>query len=280
MHSNTSLSRLNIDATLITNHHVSQTKEKLIQLQNGCICCTLRGDLLAELARLSRATEVQYVVIESTGISEPMQVAETFTAEFGAVFDNEGMGEEMDEEDKKMLIEMYVAMHFHRRNDDADKKRKNQGLHTMARLDTTVTVLDAFNIHANLDTAEFLSDRYGNDIIPEDERTISDLLVDQIEFADVLVINKVDMVDEQRLARIRNLLKLLNPCAKVIEAKYSRVDVKEILATGRFDFLKASSGAGWLRSLHEMTMQNTANGERMAPKPETLEYVLSLDFRI
>ena len=98
--------RLNIDATLITNHHVSQTKEKLIQLQNGCICCTLRGDLLAELARLSRATEVQYVVIESTGISEPMQVAETFTAEFGAVFDNEGMGEEMDEEDKKMLIEM------------------------------------------------------------------------------------------------------------------------------------------------------------------------------
>lgn len=151
----------------------------------------------------------------------------------------------------------------------------------MARLDTTVTVLDAFNIHANLDTAEFLSDRYGGDIIPEDERTISDLLVDQIEFADVLVINKVDMVDEQRLARIRNLLKLLNPCAKVIEAKYSRVDVKEILATGRFDFLKASSGAGWLRSLHEMTMQNTANGQRMAPKPETLEYVLSsLNFRL
>lgn len=145
----------------------------------------------------------------------------------------------------------------------------------MARLDTTVTVLDAFNIHANLDTAEFLSDRYGDDIVPEDERTISDLLVDQIEFADVLVINKVDMVDAARLERIRHLLKLLNPNAKVLEAKYSRVDVREIIATERFDFLRAASGAGWLRSLHEMTMQNTANGERTAPKPETLEYVLA-----
>lgn len=146
----------------------------------------------------------------------------------------------------------------------------------MARLDTTVTVLDAFNIHPNLDTAEFLSDRYGEDIIPEDERTISDLLVDQIEFADVLVINKVDMVDAKSLARIRNLLRSLNPTAKVLESKYSKVDVREILDTGKFDFLKAASGAGWLRSLHEMTMQKTADGEKLAPKPETLEYAFSL----
>lgn len=143
----------------------------------------------------------------------------------------------------------------------------------MARLDTTVTVLDAFNIYANLDTADFLSDRYGDDIVPEDERTISDLLVDQIEFADVLIINKTDMIDPPRLQRIKHLLTLLNPSAKVLESKYSKVDVREIISTGRFDFLKAASGAGWLRSLHEMTIQKTANGERMAPKPETLEYV-------
>lgn len=148
----------------------------------------------------------------------------------------------------------------------------------MARLDTTVTVLDAFNIYTNLDTAEFLSDRYGDDIVPEDERTISDLLVDQIEFADVLIINKTDMIDAPRLQRIKHLLTLLNPSAKVLESKYSKVDVREIISTGRFDFLKAASGAGWLRSLHEMTVQKTGNGDRMAPKPETLEYVLSILF--
>lgn len=142
----------------------------------------------------------------------------------------------------------------------------------MARLDTTVTVLDAFNILPNLDTAEFLSDRYGEDIVPEDERTISDLLVDQIEFADVLVINKTDMVDAKGLGRIRNLLRSLNPTAKVLESKYAKVDVREILDTGKFDFLKAASGSGWLRSLHEMTMQKTADGDKLAPKPETLEY--------
>lgn len=103
-------SSLNIDASLITHHHVSQTKEKLIQLQNGCICCTLRGDLLAELARLARQSEVQYVVIESTGISEPMQVAETFTVEFGALFDEKEMGleEGLSDEDKEILVDVYA----------------------------------------------------------------------------------------------------------------------------------------------------------------------------
>ena len=103
-------SSLNIDASLITHHHVSQTKEKLIQLQNGCICCTLRGDLLAELARLAQQSEVQYVVIESTGISEPMQVAETFTAEFGALFDEKEMGleEGLSDEDRDVLVDVYA----------------------------------------------------------------------------------------------------------------------------------------------------------------------------
>ncbi|OJJ43649.1 hypothetical protein ASPZODRAFT_123337 [Penicilliopsis zonata CBS 506.65] len=245
------MSKLNIDAALITNHHISQTKEKLIQLQNGCICCTLRGDLLAELARLTKQEEVEYVVIESTGISEPMQVAETFTAEFSAAM------VAADEEEEEILTEI----------------NNLGGLHTIARLDTTVTVIDAFNVLSNLDTADFLSDRYGADaVIPEDERTISDLLVDQIEFADVLVLNKIETVDADTRKRIHELIGLLNPTARLIECSYSRVDVREIIGTNRFDFLKAASGAGWLRSLHEMTLMNTPSGKKMTPKPETLEY--------
>ncbi|OJJ00759.1 hypothetical protein ASPVEDRAFT_165866 [Aspergillus versicolor CBS 583.65] len=264
------MSSLNIDAALITHHKVSQTKEKLIQLQNGCICCTLRGDLLAELARLTKKQEVDYVVIESTGISEPMQVAETFTAEFStAMLEAEGQMEGMDV-DKENGVEMQM--------DEDDKKvleeiAKMGGLHTIAKLDTTVTVIDTFNLLSNFDTAEFLSDRYGSDaIIPEDERTISDLMVDQIEFADVLIMNKIEAVDEATKAKIRRLIGLLNPDAKLIETSYSRVDVTEIIGTGRFNFLKAASGAGWLRSLHEMTVMTTGVGNRVAPRPETLEY--------
>ncbi|KAL4737120.1 CobW/HypB/UreG, nucleotide-binding domain-containing protein [Aspergillus similis] len=262
------MSSLNIDAALITHHKVSQTKEKLIQLQNGCICCTLRGDLLAELARLTKQKEVDYVVIESTGISEPMQVAETFTAEFSAAMlevegtqDGENEGDKaasgLDEDDRKVLEEI----------------ARIGGLHTLARLDTTVTVIDTFNLLSNFDTAEFLSDRYGSDaIIPEDERTISDLMVDQIEFADVLIMNKIETVDEQTKTKIRRLIGMLNPDAKLIETSYSRVDVREIIGTGRFDFIKAASGAGWLRSLHEMSVLTTGVGRRVAPRPETLEY--------
>ncbi|KAJ5856828.1 hypothetical protein N7455_007722 [Penicillium solitum] len=252
------MSQLNIDATLIQNHKVSQTTEKLIRLQNGCICCTLRGDLLAELAALTKRNEVDYVIIESTGISEPMQVAETFTAEFSSAM--------LEAEDQ-------IA------NDDVDaKKILNEivelgGLHTMARLDTTVTVIDAFNLLSSFDTAEFLSDRYGKEeIIPEDERTISDLMVDQIEFADVLILNKVETVDQATRDKLMHLLKLLNPVAKIIESSYSQIDVREIINTNKFDFIRAASGPGWLQSLHEMTIQTTGNGDRMAPKPETLEY--------
>ncbi|KAJ5259244.1 hypothetical protein N7478_012225 [Penicillium angulare] len=253
------MSQLNIDATLIRNHQVSQTQEKLIQLQNGCICCTLRGDLLAELARLTKQDGIQYVIIESTGISEPMQVAETFTAEFSSAMleAEDQIGNNNDEDAKKILNEIVEL----------------GGLHTMARLDTTVTVIDAFNLLSNFDTAEFLSDRYGREeIVPEDERTISDLMVDQIEFADVLIINKIETIDEATREKILQLIKLLNPDAKVLTSSYSQVDVREIVDTGKFDFIRAASGAGWLRSLHEMTIQTTGHGDRMAPKPETLEY--------
>ncbi|KAJ5581458.1 hypothetical protein N7535_000078 [Penicillium sp. DV-2018c] len=252
------MSQLNIDATLIQNHKVSQTTEKLIRLQNGCICCTLRGDLLAELASLTKQNEIDYVVIESTGISEPMQVAETFTAEFSsAMLEAEGQIGADDMDAKKVLSEIVDL----------------GGLHTMARLDTTVTVIDAFNLLNSFDTAEFLSDRYGGEeIVPEDERTISDLMVDQIEFADVLLLNKIETVDQATHQKLLQLLKLLNPAARILESSHCRIDVREIINTNKFDFIRAASGPGWLQSLHEMTMQKTGNGDRMAPKPETLEY--------
>ncbi|KAJ5490793.1 COBW domain-containing protein [Penicillium diatomitis] len=252
------MSQLNIDAALIKNHKVSKPTEKVIQLQNGCICCTLRGDLLSELGRLAKQNDIEYVIIESTGISEPMQVAETFTTEFStAMLQAEDQMADVDDASTKILREI----------------AEMGGLHKIARLDTTVTVIDAFNLLSNFDTAEFLSDRYGRDeIIPEDERTISDLMVDQIEFADVLMINKIETVDSATRERITRLINLLNPNAKVLLSSYSQVDVREIVATNRFDFVRAASGSGWLRSLHEMTLQQTGNGERLAPKPETLEY--------
>ncbi|KAJ5746924.1 uncharacterized protein N7511_008620 [Penicillium nucicola] len=273
------MSSLNIDAALIKNHKVSQTTEKLIQLQNGCICCTLRGDLLSELAQLTKQNEVDYVIIESTGISEPMQVAETFTAEFSsAMLEAEGqIAAENDADAKKILNEMYgqstpLLAYVYQAN-MSDYSVELGGLHTMARLDTTVTVIDAFNLLSSFDTTEFLSDRYGKEeIVPEDERTISDLMVDQIEFADVLILNKIETVDQATRTKILHLLKLLNPDAKILESSYSQVDVRQIIDTNKFDFVRAASGAGWLRSLHEMTMQKTGNGDRMAPKPETLEY--------
>lgn len=146
------------------------------------------------------------------------------------------------------------------------------GLHKLAKLDTTVSVVDSFNIFHNFNTAEFLSDRYGKDqIIPEDERTITDLMVDQLEFADVIVVNKIDAIDEKTKYRVLSLINKLNPSAKIIEATYSRIDVKEIINTGRFSFLKAASGAGWLQSLHELSMRDVGGKKKMAPKPETEE---------
>ena len=143
----------------------------------------------------------------------------------------------------------------------------------MARLDTTVTVLDAFNIYANLDTADFLSDRYGDDIVPEDERTISDLLVDQIEFADVIVLNKINSVDAASRDAVRSLIKKLNHRAKIVECNYGKVPVAEIVNTGMFNIELAQTGYGWLQDLHAMTVREVNGRKMVTPKPETEEYV-------
>ncbi|KAH7071554.1 CobW/HypB/UreG, nucleotide-binding domain-containing protein [Paraphoma chrysanthemicola] len=259
------MAAVNVDANLISRStesrkHDSTTgeirvKEKVIQMQNGCICCTLRSDLLTELARLAWSEDrFDHVVIESSGISEPQQVAETFTTELTeAMIDAEGM-----ETDEKEIF---------------DKVAKLGGLKSLATIDTTVTVVDAFRFFSEFDTAEFLQDRFGKEEVPdEDQRTISDLFADQIEFANVVIVNKIDRVDAKTLGRVKAYVRTLNPTAKIIEARYSKVDIRTLLNTGIFNFAEAIASPGWLKSLHEMTVMDVHGRKRVAPKPETLEY--------
>ncbi|RDW30496.1 CobW/HypB/UreG, nucleotide-binding domain-domain-containing protein [Yarrowia lipolytica] len=248
------MSALNIDASLLVNHKVSQKKESMVQLQNGCICCTLRGDLLEEMAQLAFSGKFDYIVIESTGISEPMQVAETFTQEFTTAM--------LDAEDKVDLgmdekVLRQIAEHG--------------GLAKLTALDTAVTVIDSFNFLPNFETFDLLKDRWEIGM-PEDERTISDLLVDQIEFSNVIILNKTDTISTKKQNKIKALVRKLNPVAKVITTNFCKVDLKEIINTGLFQFDKAATSAGWLQSIHEMTVRDVAAGSKLAPKPETEEY--------
>jgi G3E family GTPase len=216
------MSEVNIDAALVRDEaHLSRTQERLIEMSNGCICCTLREDLLLEVTRLAREKRFDYLLIESTGISEPQQVAETFTFDIGT-----------------------------------------GSLSDVARLDTLVTVVDAMHFLRDYDAAEELRvrDMAAGD---EDERTVSDLLVDQIEFADVIVINKMDLVTPQHLERLEGVLRALNPAAQLVQAKFGKVEPQTILNTHQFSFEKASRSAGWL---------NEMRGEHI---PETEEYGIS-----
>ncbi|KXH29111.1 CobW/HypB/UreG [Colletotrichum simmondsii] len=248
---------VNVDASLIKkSHRLTKTEEKVIALQNGCICCTLRGDLLEELVNLSELHEFDYVIIESSGISEPEQVAETFDARLAEQMATMGEGPEgLDEDTMKLLKRLADA----------------GGVDKFARLDTTVTVIDAFTIFNDFHTSDLLSSRR-DDVVPEDERTVSDLMVDQIEFADVIVLNKIDMVTKTDRARVLDLIKKLNPRAKILESSYSKIDVKEIVNTNTFDLKVAQSGVGWLQDLHAMTVREVNGRKAVTPKPETEEY--------
>jgi len=222
------MSEVNIDAKLVGSAAaLSRVDEKLVELSNGCICCTLREDLLREVARLAREGRFDYLLIESTGISEPLPVAETFTF--------------------------------------ADES--GQGLSDVARLDTLVTVVDAFNFLKDWEAADGLADR-GLAAAEEDERTVVDLLVEQVEFADVLVLNKTDLVSAEELGRLADVLRRLNPDAHLVTAERGRVPLAAVLNTGRFDFERAQKAPGWLKELR---------GEHV---PETEEYgIRSFVFR-
>lgn len=251
------VSKLNIDAELIRHHKVTNKEEELVQLQNGCICCTLRGDLLQELVTLGTNGEFQYILIESTGISEPMQVAETFTTEFSEALLEEDLS--LNEKETKVITDVINL----------------GGLQQITKLDTCVTVVDAVNFLSTFETTDFLADRFGNSGQQEDERTISDLMTDQVEFADVIVINKCSQVKTKKLKKVLQVVKALNPLAKIIETNYCKVDIKSVINTNKFDYEVATTSAGWLQSINEMQMRDNDGTKNLAPKPETEEYGIS-----
>lgn len=217
------MSEVNIDAALVAGQgHLDRTEEKLVELTNGCICCTLREDLIEAVARLARAGRFDQLVIESTGISEPMPVAATFDWEF---------------EDGFRLGEI-------------------------ARLDTMVTVVDASTFLAELVRGQALAERE-LEAGEGDSRTIADLLVDQVEFADVLLINKTDLVSANAAATVEATVRRLNPRARVLRTEKGVVELAEVLDTGRYDPLVAAEAEGWAEEL--------AGGHT----PETEEYGIS-----
>jgi ribosomal protein L31 len=202
------MSEVNIDHELIKRGSggLTRTDAKLVEMSNGCICCTLREDLLVEVARLAREGRFDYLLVESTGISEPLPVAETFTF----------------------------------------RDESGASLSDLARLDTMVTVVDAGSFLAEWQAADDLSER-GVALDETDERTVTDLLVAQVEFANVIVVNKCDRLSAEDLSVLETLLQATNPEAKVIRANFGCVAPQEILGTGLFDFEKASLASGWLK---------------------------------
>ena len=216
------MSEVNIDAELVKNENtLSRTEEKLVEMSNGCISCTLREDLMVEVERLAKEKRFDYLLIESTGISEPIPVAQTFSF--------------IDEEN-------------------------NIDLSKFSYVDTMVTVVDAFNFFKDFGSPETLIDRQMTNI-EGDFRTIVNLLTDQVEFANVIILNKVELVNKEQLGILRSTIKKLNPIASIIETNYSVVNPNEILNTHLFDFEKAEQSAGWIEELN-----------KTSHTPETEEY--------
>ena len=214
------MSEINIDLAVVQSEvSLNRSEEKLVEMSNGCICCTLREDLLEEVTKLSKEGRFDYLVIESTGISEPLPVAETFT-----FADENGVS-----------------------------------LSDVADLDTMVTVVDAVNFMKDYDEAKYLQDT-GESLGDEDERSVADLLVDQVEFADVILISKTDLVSSADIERLTAILKTLNTDAKIVPISQGQVDIDEVLNTGLFDFERAQQAPGWLKEMR---------GEHV---PETEEY--------
>eukprot|EP00761_Pharyngomonas_kirbyi_P009389 gb/GECH01009405.1/.p1 GENE.gb/GECH01009405.1/~~gb/GECH01009405.1/.p1 ORF type:complete len:712 (+),score=163.50 gb/GECH01009405.1/:1-2136(+) len=257
------VSELNIDAKLVAGGpaKLSQVNEKLVPMSNGCICCTLRQDLLEEVSRLAKEGCFDYLMIESTGVSEPLPVAETFTFE-SPIEDND----DNDDTDASDTESGDVEKHNAEQMEDT-VMGNHAPLSEVARLDTMVTVVDIMTFMKDLNSIQLLSERYGEENVDqEDNRSICNLLVDQIEFADVIILNKLDqfraMVEKQvgsdkdinkalekEKAQVLTLIKKLNPEAKILETEYSQVEVSNIINTGLFSFAKASQSAGWLKDI-------------------------------
>ena len=217
------MSEINIDSTIVQNEvSLNHSEEKLVEMSNGCICCTLREDLLEEVNKLAQDGRFDYLLIESTGISEPLPVAETFT-----FADEEGVS-----------------------------------LSDLADLDTMVTVVDAVNFLKDYEAAQYLQET-GESLGEEDQRSVADLLIDQVEFADVILISKTDLVAADDIKRLTAILNTLNTNARVIPIVQGQVDIDAVLSTGSFDFERAQQAPGWLKEMR---------GEHV---PETEEYGIS-----
>jgi G3E family GTPase len=217
------MSEVNVDADLVRNGEaaLSHTEEKMVEMSNGCICCTLREDLLLEVGKMARENRFDHLVIESTGVSEPMPVAETFTFE-----DENG-----------------------------------ESLGDIAQIDTMVTVVDAPNFLRDYCSIDSLDDR-GQAVGEEDERTIVDLLNDQVEFADVILVNKTDLVSKEEAKKVHGMIRALNPQVIICDTVNSKVPLDAVIGTSLYDPERASKHEGWLDSLVEQT-------------PETEEYGIS-----
>ncbi|MFD2905365.1 GTP-binding protein [Sphingobacterium anhuiense] len=219
------MSEVNVDARLVENQNtLSRTEEKLVEMSNGCICCTLREDLMVEVEKLANEGRFDYLLIESTGISEPIPVAQTFSY--------------VDEE-------------------------HGIDLSRFSYIDTMVTVVDCFNFFKDFGTNELLQDRNLTDM-EGDDRTIVNLLTDQIEFANVIILNKTDLVDAGTVGILKAAIHKLNPGANIISSVFGKVSPKAILNTNLFDFDEAQTSAGWQKEL-----------ESEHHVPETEEYGIS-----
>jgi G3E family GTPase len=222
------MSEINIDAQLVRNENtLSRTQERLVEMSNGCICCTLREDLMVEVQKLAEENRFDYLLIESTGISEPVPIAQTFS--------------------------------FFDQDNGIDLSR-------WATIDCMVTVVDALNFGKDFGSLDTVLSRKINDD-RTDTRTIVNLLTDQIEFADVIILNKTDLVSTESLNEFHAIIKALNPAANVIESSFSKVSPKSILHTGLFDYEKAEQSAGWIQELNKV--------EDGGHLPETQEYGIS-----
>ena len=217
-----------------------QAREEVVELENGCICCTLRGDLLAEVAALARSGEFDYLVIESSGISEPLQVAQTFAFRVG---EEAATPEEAAEAAR--LVGAGVG----------------ESLGDLARLDTCVTVVDAAHFSSNLDAFEDVDERWAPREDAPDARGVSELLVEQVEFSDVVIVNKASEVPRAHLENdVVAVIRKLNPAAEIVTADFGRVPLGKVLDTGRFDLARAQGSAGWLRSLEEESRPAASGG--------------------
>jgi G3E family GTPase len=221
------MSEVNIDAQLIESQNtLSRTEERLVEMSNGCICCTLREDLVIEVEKLARENRFDYLLIESTGISEPVPVAQTFS------FVDEQSGIDLSR---------------------------------FATIDCMVTVVDALNFASDFGSIDTVTSRNLSE--DPDHRTIVNLLTDQIEFADVILLNKTDLVSRTRLMELSAIIKALNPGAKIIESSFGKIDLNQIVNTGLFDYERAEQSAGWIRELEL--------ADRGGHVPETQEYGIS-----